>query len=483
MKRTLSYSALALLLATFVVIWATQGSGVIRNDLSRNIYIPEQLTLPLQVKAAYNGRQMFFRYRWPSEQAGIYHDMLRYEGGKWVRYGGSVPGPQPQGIYEDRLTMFVDDGGVPEFEKYGGYVTIGDRMRFFTNEATADEVKAHPYLGEKRGQGEVSKYLPATRSNVNDWASVVPEDELAKLRSAGYFLDLWHWRAHRANPIDKSDDQYVAEGRYGDAGKGPFTTNWDKDLGQPKLMFDVEKTGIRAISWDDLTERKLSFDDRYYLREDEAVAFDPNAGWQDGDTIPRRVLRQGEGSRFDISVSGKARWNDGFWDVTLVRAMDTGNPLDDKALRDMGRYTVAFAVHKNATGSRWHYVSLPVTLGLERDARLRAVRFAGLAPTWDQPWLDVALFYPGQVSWPQLVDGNRHPGAENIAAGVPVTARHNEKQLANYGVEMEFLDEIWNQWLLTLLAGLVLIAGFGVAIVLPYTRQPSTRQPNTRKEA
>jgi hypothetical protein len=138
--------------------WITHGTGVIKNDIGRNIYIPSELTMPLEVKAAYNGQDIFFRYRWPAQQPSIYHDMLRFEGGEWLRYGASVAGPQPQGIYEDRVTMLVDDGTVPEFARYGGYVTIGDRMRFFTDEATADEVKAHPYLGQKRKQTEVRKH-------------------------------------------------------------------------------------------------------------------------------------------------------------------------------------------------------------------------------------------------------------------------------------------------------------------------------------
>ena len=103
MKRTFLYLSLILFVGTLGVVWGTQGTGVIRNDPSRNIFIPDELMMPFQVKAAYNGRDMFFRYRWPSEQPGIYHDMLKFEGGKWVRYGASVPGPQPQGIYEDRV--------------------------------------------------------------------------------------------------------------------------------------------------------------------------------------------------------------------------------------------------------------------------------------------------------------------------------------------------------------------------------------------
>ena len=445
--------------------WFFHGSGVIRNDLKRNIYIPSTLTIPLQVQAAYNGERMFFRYRWPAKEPHIYHDMLKYEGGKWTRYGKSAPGPQPQGIYEDRVTMLVDDGSVPEFEKYGGYITVGDRMRFFTNEAKKDEVQKHAYLGEKKKQEEVGKHLPATRSNPADWTSVVGEDQLAQQRKAGYFLDLWHWRAHRSNPIGASDDQVVAEARYGDEGKGPFATNWDGDKKQPKLMFDAAKTGFAALRWDDLAARKLGFDDIYYLREDQARPFEANHAWQEGDVIPRRLLRRSEGSRGDIAVQGKARWQDGYWDVTLVRKMDTGRPLDDKMFMDSHAYTVAFAVHRDAFGSRWHYVSLPKQLGLRRPADFQAARFDGAAPTWGEDWYTVTLFYPGQVNWPLLMS-TRHAGAENIKKGIPVRARHSEKQLAHYGVEMEFDREIRRQWLFTLFAGVLLIVGFGIGINL-----------------
>jgi hypothetical protein len=458
--------AVVLFVAALAVSWLFHGTGVIRNDTSRNISIPKELTMPLQVKAAYDGKNIYFRYRWPAREPHIYHDMMKFEDGKWKRYGDSVPGPQPEGIYEDRLTMLVDDGAVPEFEKYGGYITVGDRMRFFTNEAKKDEVKAHPYLGKKKNQTEVGKHLPETRSDINNWASVVPEERLAAQRKAGYFLDLWHWRAGRSNPIDKSDDQVVAEARYGDKGKGVFFTNWDGEKKQPLLMLDPAKTGGRAaLAWDDLMQRKLGFEDLYYMREDQAKPYDPAHPWKDGDVLPRRVLRAGDGSHADISVAGKARWADGFWEVTLVRKMDTGSPEDDKIFVDQRAYTLAFAVHRDASGSRWHYVSLPKRLGLERSGDFKAVKFQGDAPKWDQPWFDVQLFYPGQVSWP-LLNSVRHAGAEKIRQGVPLKFRHSEIQLAHYGVEMEFNDEIVRQWRATLLAGVLLIAGFAIALIL-----------------
>jgi hypothetical protein len=471
MRGKLLTVAILIFLAALALSWAFHGWGVVHNDLKRNIYIPETLTTTLQVKAAYNGNQMFFRYRWPAKTPHIYHDMMKFQDGKWERYGKSVAGPQPQGIYEDRLTMFVDDGSVPEFEKYGGYITIGDRMRFFTNEAKKDEVEAHPYLGKKKRQVEVGKHLPETRADINDWKSVVPAAQLKAQRQAGYFLDLWHWRAHRSNPVGKSDDQVVAEARYGDEGKGPFFDNWDKGKKQPKLMFDPRNTGGKvALAWDDLANRKLGFDDLYYLREDQTAPYDAKYAWKEGDTLPRRVLRRGEGSRADISVQGSARWKDGFWDVTLSRKMDTGQPLDDKAFVDNRVYSVGFAVHRDAFGSRWHLVSLPKRLGLGRQADFQAVRFDGAEPKWEGDWYNVTLFYPGQVSWPLLMSG-KHAGAENIRQGIPVRARHSEIQLAHYGVEMEFYDAIRRQWLYTLVAGVLLIAGFGVALNLLFARK------------
>jgi hypothetical protein len=396
--------------------------------------------------------------------------MLKFEGGKWVRHGDSVPGPQADGIYEDRVSMLVDDGSVPEFARYGGYITIGDRMRFFTNEAKPAEVRAHPYLGAKRNQTEVRKYMPATRRDINDWKSVVPEEELTALRKSGYFLDLWHWRAHRSNPIGASDDEYVFDARAGDAGRGVFSDNWDAQKQQPKFMLDPQKTNQRALKWDDLVQHKLGFNDVYFISEGTGVPFDTSYAWKDGDTIPRRLLQKGDGSHADITVAGQARWKDGYWDVTLKRAMDTGKPLDDKVMSDKRIYNLAFAVHRDASGSRWHNISLPVTLGLGRDAELIGVRFEGNEPAWNQPWRAVTLFYPGQVSWPHL-NSAKHAGAGSIKKGVPVKYRHSEIQLAHYGVEAEFADPIRRQWLLTMLAGVFLIAGFGIALNLPIQRR------------
>jgi hypothetical protein len=291
----------------------------------------------------------------------------------------------------------------------------------------------------------------------------VPQAELDSLHRAGYFLDLWHWRAARSNPFGTSDDEYILAYRQGDAGKAPFTSNWDGAKNQPLFMLDRNKVGRAALSWDDITNGKLGFDDVYYISENNAVPFDASYAWKDGDTIPRLLLQQPTGSHGNIKPFGKAQWRDGYWDVTLQRAMDTGSPADDKIFADKGSYTIAVAVHRDAAEGRWHYVSMPFSLGLGRDAEIAAAKFTGSAPEWKQPWTEVTLFYPGQVSWPHL-NSAQHAGAKDIKKGVPVKYRHSEEQLAYYGVEREFANEIRWQWLLTMIAGLVLIGAFGFAL-------------------
>ncbi len=246
MKNTLLFLSLLIFAGVLALSWVTHGTGVIVNDPDRNISIPDQLTVPLQVKAAYNGQDVLFRYRWPAARPGIFHDVLRYENGNWIVEGSAVPGSEPSGMHEDRVAMMVDDGSVPEFGRYGGYITVGDGIEGFTEHADGDAVEAHPYLGAQIGQEEITKYLPKTRRSLGDWSDVTPEGELAALRSAGYFLDLWHWRAGRSNPIGRSDDQFVAEARFGDAGRSTYATNWDGTLNQPRLMFDEATAGHRA---------------------------------------------------------------------------------------------------------------------------------------------------------------------------------------------------------------------------------------------
>lgn len=453
---------IGLFVVAAAAIWVTNGQGIVREDHDRHISIPDRELVPLQVRAAYNDARIFFQYRWPADRPHLLHDVLRYEGGQWKRYGDAVPGSEPHGLHEDRVAMLVDDGSVPEFARYGGYVAIGTGLTETTHQASDEEVKNHPYLGQELKEEVVSKYLPATRSAPDDWRTTVDGERQATLRKAGYFLDLWHWRANRGAPIGVSDDQYVGVIRGGDEGRSAWQTNWDGDNKRPKWMYNAELTGYAALRWEVVESGRLPQDANSFLHPGTMVDFDPDHAWQEGDTLPRRALRPPAASRADIAA--ESVWAEGYWNVTLSRALDTGNPMDDKIFHDGGVYSAAFAIHRNATGGRWHYVSLPVSFGLGREADLQVQRFEGETPPWGGEWKTVKLFYPGQVNWPLLTSA-RHAGAPMIASGVPVKRYHSEEQLASYGVEAEFAAEIIQRWRLTLGAGLLMLAALGFTLL------------------
>lgn len=382
------------------------------------VEVPERLTIDLNAKVAYNGDDILWLFEWQAA-GNWYHDMTVYRGGTWAREGGSVVGQKAFGIYEDRVTFLVDPGTVRGFANQGCYVSCHSGSRFLSDQLPPATIQAQPFLGGVQNRTDLRKYIAESR--VGDawwdapWDEVVSEEALAQLREVGVFLDFWHWRAHRGNPVGYSDDQYVLEYRNNDGTRGAYATNWDAANARPAFMFDESKVGFAALSWDRLVANDYDQqNDIYYLTEETAAPFDPDRAWSEGDVIPRIVLRQPQGSQAAITADG--RWANGVWRVELRRAMDTGYATSDHALLEGRTYNVGFAVHANATGSRWHYVSHPQQVGIGMPADLVASRFDGDRPDWDAiPWTTIPLFYPAQVTWEWLVD-DAHPGAPDVRA-------------------------------------------------------------------
>lgn len=454
-------------LLSFLVTVLALAAGAAMGQGRENFAIPDALNAELKVKVAYNDKEVFFRFEWPSESMGIYHDYLRFRGGKWEKTPGSSPGSHPLKLYEDRVSFLLDDGGVRYFDSAGGFVTVHERMRFLSNQSSKEEVQKHPYLGVKKRKKDVRKYHPETRTS-GRWEDMVSEAALKRLKKNGVFLDLWMWRAHRGNPIGAVDDMWVHEFRNGDAGRSAYTTNWDKKKNQPKFMYDPEKTGFAALKWEDVINRKLTQKDVYFISEANSKPFDPNHNWGEGDTLPRRFLRQPRGSRADIQGGGL--WKEGRWQVEMRRRLDTGHD-DDKRLNDQRRYTIAFAVHKNYTGSRWHHVSFPMSLGMGVDAELVARKFGGESPPWEEiPWKSVPLFYPGQVTWEWLTS-SAHAGSSQLLNGQRCTVCHTPELMGKYAVEHELRDELQGRWKVTAISGFVFIVGLAVAGVIAARRR------------
>jgi hypothetical protein len=334
-------------------------------------------TLPLGVQVAYDDQNAYFRFQWKTNAsyAGDGYPYYRFDGKEWKSFGAprlSAPaykGEQPA-IYEDRMSMLIGDGNVPNFNTQGCWVTCHEGERDNPKQAKAEQVAANAfYQAIKRA--DVRKYLPATRTDANaSWDKGVSVQELDKQKAEGRFLDLVQWRAHRSNPVGMADDGYVLDWRNFDAGANPFASNMDAKIKQPRYMFDpARNNGAKAFS-----DSNPPKNGGVLLLGQNAVAFDPNAGWKAGDVLPQYYVsaEAAKGSAAD-NKNVKGTWANGMWTVVWARPLNLKNP-DDKALQEGKSYTFGFAVHDDNITTRGHQVSFPVTVGFGAKADIQATK-------------------------------------------------------------------------------------------------------------
>ena len=261
--------------------------------------------------------------------------------------------------------MLIDDGSVPNFDKQGCWVTCHNGERDNPGQPEAAEVAANPFYQAIK-QTDVRKYLPATRTDANaSWdKGVRRSSELEKLKAEGKFLDLIQWRAHRSNPVGMADDGYVLDWRNFDAGANMFASNMDSKTKQPRYMFDAAKAGSKAFS-----DKNPPKNGGVLMPGQNAVPFDPNAGWKEGDLLPQYYVNAeaAKGSAADNKYA-KGVWKDGMWTVVWARPLNLKNP-DDKTLQEGKSYTFGFAVHDDNITTRGHHISFPVTRGIRRQGR------------------------------------------------------------------------------------------------------------------
>jgi len=434
------------------------GNGVTGMDDDR--------ILPYDVQAAFNGDTFFWRVSYRGEE-GKRHEYIRYTNGAWQREGGdrrdaqaTIDNDPQQGdtsvnstIYEQRTTIMINDPSTPatdvtNFGEFGCFLTCHNVSRHMPEWVSAS--------------GHDGKYIiPAMAPGAQDGDPV---------------LDLWHWRGARSNPIGRADDQNILAltfvdsssgddgGRKGDSGQSVFSSQ-NIVGGNPEFLLDPRTAaGKYAFNWENFWETPF-----YYMTRDDAVQVGPNApnpgviayadavamGYApvEGDTVPRRILRAGAGSRADITSYGTTFTPEtpdssyGVWNVQMQRALNTTN-ADDIALVPTRVYEAGFEVHLWEYTTRDHYVSFPVTFSVGAGAAdIQAVSISGngpeQGPNWDAiPKVRLYLFQPGIATWEflsgenaalnkeytnaqgQLV-GQSHFGAGAVNGGTACTFCHN----------------------------------------------------------
>ena len=331
-------------------------------------------TVDLKFQAAYDARNAYLRFQWKTlnPYPGSEHQYLRFDGKEWKVYGYPKldkvvqEGKQP-GIYEDRMTIMIDDGKVPLFAQQGCWLTCHDGQRDMAKQFTADEVKSNALLMAIK-KGDVRKYLPATRSDPLDWKTGKSLEEIGKIKAAGGFVDLIQWRAHRSHAVGMADDGFVLEFRNSDSGKDMFSGNSDAKTHAPKFMWDAKKVGYKSITADQLRKG-----DHFLVREQNAVPFDPNAGWKEGDMIPDYLVSREDAKGSAADNNAISSWKDGTWTVVVIRPLGLAND-DDKSLKEGGVYNVGFATHDDNITTRGHHVSFVRTLGIGAKADIQAVK-------------------------------------------------------------------------------------------------------------
>ena len=331
----------------------------------------------LSVQAVHDSEYLYFRFQYKSQASreGRMHNMIRYDGKGWQWYGshrasGKVRSGDQPAIYEDRLAIMIDDGSVPMFAEQGCWLTCHDSMRDMLAAPQKADVKGHPYLGAKMKKSDIRKYLPVSRvDDAASWDKTKSESEIASLKAAGGFADLMQWRVARSNPVGMADDGYVLQYRNFDSGKKMFSWNLDKKTMTPKFMFDSAKTGYIALSEADLNDQSKMV---AIIKEDNAKAYDPDAGFKEGDILPGRLLTTNTEDSAGDNDYARGSWDNGVYTLVFRRKLDTGHPEDDKILKVGSVYTIGLAIHDDNVTTRFHHVSFPLTLGIGVDADISA---------------------------------------------------------------------------------------------------------------
>ncbi|WP_019614349.1 ethylbenzene dehydrogenase-related protein [Psychromonas ossibalaenae] len=343
------------------------GNLLIENDLLDKA-AGKKGSIQTQFQFANDQQHLYVKATWETASPfpARMHDAVLYENGKWTIVGGDIGKNPYTPIYEDRFSIMIDDGAVEQFTEQGCWMSCHRGSRDI-GQATKRDVLALPVIGaDGLGKNDIRKYLPDTRTERYglNWDKLKTQIEIDKLKAEGKFVDLMQWRSTRSAPTGAADDGYVLEYRHNDAGKTVFTWNFDKKTGEPKYMYDKSVTGFYALDKTDFNDLSKHI---AMIEGVNTIPYDASK-IKEGQYLQGRLNRKGEGSA-GTNQEIASSWKDGKYTVIFKRKLDTGFPEDDKIMKIGGTYDFNIAIHDGQTTTRYHYVTLPFTLGIGENAQ------------------------------------------------------------------------------------------------------------------
>lgn len=385
------------------------------------------------VRAAFDDDNLYLQASWDTQQPrpGITHGTFQWSGGAWSRVTNtrtesrSTPadlGEEEFFSYEDRFAVqlspngddifaFGDSG--PTFNEVGCFAACHSSMRDMPEAPSSEEVRAHPYLGDTgSGQSDLRHYLLGTRTSQDgadgNWGDIAKDYNQDADLAAGAYIDLWQFRGARSAPMFGASNDFILDYRFSGEGGDNSWFNQDPSEPQPAVaasmyydaesqtwrdrdgavvpvtsvswMYDKSVTGFHAVPAtavdQETKELRLDWTLAYPLitqgPDRNAVPLRQDA-IQEGDLLPRRVLR------FATGVRGRthafSHWSplSNTWTVTFRRPLaGAASDLDLSSIKTDGLLTMAFGIFDNYATSRYHFVTFPVSVGADPDADIWA---------------------------------------------------------------------------------------------------------------
>jgi hypothetical protein len=167
------------------------------------------------------------------------------------------------------------------------------------------------------------------------------------------FVDVWHWKSARTNPVGFLDDKYWdTVDRQSDSGTKTYVDNTNGTQpthmasGDPNANVDFLAIDAAALA---------AFDPFQAIATHtvaEAVAFDANAGFTAGATIPFYLLRPAAGDRGSVETAGT--WDNGVWTVEFRKPYAAGSDTTDFAVTPGAMIEFTHEIFDNVTNHGAH---------------------------------------------------------------------------------------------------------------------------------